>query len=181
MYDTLAEKIRARRAEAATESGASSESTVCFAAEADAPEGTWPRQSVTAAPSSSQNRSVRDHLNGNNASRPDEPGLSTAQCGTQSTAAGSSAAIQSQDAGRLSARTRRNNQPPPKNDGGGRRNRRIPTITISKEAAHALAEMLQILAPRLEVSPLHLGTRPSKDELTAILNLRAVEIRRLMT
>lgn len=180
MYATLAEKIRARRAEAAGESGVSPESTVCFAAEPDAPESRSADQSVTAAPSRSQNRPVRNKFNGNNASQPGEPGLSTTQCGARSTAAGSPPAIQSRDTGRLSARTRRNKQPHLKNDGGSRRNRRIPTITISKEAAHALAEVLQILAKQLEVSPLHIGTRPSRDELTAILNLRAVEIRRLM-
>ncbi len=68
-----------------------------------------------------------------------------------------------------------------KNQTARRRNGKTSSIAISGEAGRALAEVLQLLAAEHELSPIHLREKPSKEELTAILNLRAVEIRRLMT
>ncbi len=56
---------------------------------------------------------------------------------------------------------------------------RMPTITISIEAARSLADILQVLANQHGAAPIRLD-RDSKKTLTAVLNLRAGEIKALL-
>lgn len=57
------------------------------------------------------------------------------------------------------------------------RYQRMPTVTISIEAAKALASILQDLAAQLGAAPIRFDEKSNKKELTGILNQRAGEIR----
>ena len=55
--------------------------------------------------------------------------------------------------------------------------KRMPTVTISIEAARALASILKDLATQQGAAPIRLDADTSKKDLTSILNMRAGEIR----
>ena len=55
---------------------------------------------------------------------------------------------------------------------------RMPTVTISIEAAQTLAELLQKIATQENLSPIKLDKNATKKELTSILNFRTSEIAR---
>jgi hypothetical protein len=55
---------------------------------------------------------------------------------------------------------------------------RMPTVTISIEAAQTLAELLQKITIREKLSPIKLDKNATKKELTSILNFRTSEITR---
>jgi hypothetical protein len=57
------------------------------------------------------------------------------------------------------------------------RYQRMPTVTISIEAAKALASMLQDLAAQLGAAPIRFDEKSNKKDITGILNQRAGEIR----
>jgi hypothetical protein len=56
------------------------------------------------------------------------------------------------------------------------RYQRMPTVTISIEAAKALASMLQDLAAQLGAAPIRFDEKSNKKDITGILNQRAGEI-----
>lgn len=53
---------------------------------------------------------------------------------------------------------------------------RMPTVTVSIEAAHALAGILKSLTIKHNLNPITLDQKTSKKELVALLNLRPFEI-----
>jgi hypothetical protein len=54
--------------------------------------------------------------------------------------------------------------------------KRMPTITINYEAALALASILQNIATTTGTAPIRLDAKPTKKDLTSILNQRAGEM-----
>lgn len=66
-----------------------------------------------------------------------------------------------------------------KGSAGALKYQRMPTITISIEAARSLAAILQVLANQHGAAPIRLDL-DSKKTLTAILNIRAGEIKALL-
>lgn len=57
------------------------------------------------------------------------------------------------------------------------RYKRMPTVTISIEAAKAVASILQDLATQLGAAPIRFDEKSNKKDITGILNQRAGEIR----
>jgi hypothetical protein len=55
---------------------------------------------------------------------------------------------------------------------------RMPTVTISIEAAQTLAELLQKIATQQNLTPIKIEKNATKKELTSILNFRTSEIAR---
>lgn len=61
--------------------------------------------------------------------------------------------------------------------GDALRYKRMPTVTISIEAAKAVASILQDLATQLGAAPIRFDEKSNKKDITGILNQRAGEIR----
>ena len=57
---------------------------------------------------------------------------------------------------------------------------RMPTVTISIEAARAVASILQDLATQLGAAPIRFDEKSNKKDITGILNQRAGEIRGML-
>jgi hypothetical protein len=57
---------------------------------------------------------------------------------------------------------------------------RVPTVSVSIDAAKSLAAILKIIAEKNGAAPIRLDANPSKKDLTNILNLRAGEIKGLL-
>ena len=60
------------------------------------------------------------------------------------------------------------------------RYQRMPTVTISIEAARAVASILQDLATQLGAAPIRFDEKSNKKDITGILNQRAGEIRGIL-
>lgn len=60
------------------------------------------------------------------------------------------------------------------------RYQRMPTVTISIEAAKALASILQDLATQLGAAPIRFDDKSNKKDITGILNQRAGELRGIL-
>ena len=60
------------------------------------------------------------------------------------------------------------------------RYQRMPTVTISIEAARAVASILQDLATQLGAAPIRFDEKSNKKDITGILNQRAGEIRGML-
>ena len=60
------------------------------------------------------------------------------------------------------------------------RYQRMPTVTISIEAAKAVASILQDLATQLGAAPIRFDEKSNKKDITGILNQRAGEIRGIL-
>ena len=64
--------------------------------------------------------------------------------------------------------------------GDSLRYKRMPTVTISIEAAKAVASILQDLATQLGAAPIRFDEKSNKKDITGILNQRAGEIRGIL-
>jgi len=199
MFDTLAEKVRVRRAEAASTVIGPSDRAKHSGAEPS----TTPYELVTSVDSTTCRQEARDtalgdigdgdgHLLTSARVLPGGAGLRAPDiAGVFDTGAvsvskrlavfkASPTAQQQVNSKNLAKRSRSKDRRRAGDSHHSRRFQQIPTLTISLEAGRTLAELLQILAQHHDVNPIHLGARAAKKDLIEILNYRSTDIRRLV-